>query len=178
MKKVNNTKFLRLHYLLFITLIIFIFAFDFGCHYSFTGASVPPNIKTIAIPFAEDRSGFGEQNIRELLTNSLIKKFTDDNNLKIIDRNQADVVLETAIISFDDSPSIVQAGENVSTRRINIGVQVIYRNLIEKKVIYDRQFSNYGDYPADGGLDARDEAIADAIDKIAEQILIDTVSGW
>ncbi|GAB6282737.1 MAG: hypothetical protein STSR0008_14850 [Ignavibacterium sp.] len=178
MKEIKYLKTSALYSLLFIIINVTIFVSYLGCHYSFTGASIPPNIKTIAIPFADDRTGIGEQNMRELLTNDLIKKFTDDNNLRIIDRNQADVILETVITSFNDEPAVVQAGENVSSRRITIGVQAVYRNLIEKKVIYDKQFSNSADYPADGGLSARDEAIADAIDKISEQILIDTVSGW
>ena len=72
--------FLKPIVLLFLIGIFSNFAGCFGCPYSFSGASVPPHLKTIAIPFAEDRSGSGEPGLRELLTEKLTQKFIDDNN--------------------------------------------------------------------------------------------------
>ena len=40
-----------------------------GCAYSFTGASVPSHLKTVAIPLVDDQSGFGEPGLREYFTN-------------------------------------------------------------------------------------------------------------
>ena len=149
-----------------------------GCPYSFTGASVPPHLKTIAIPFAEDRSGTGEADLRELFTQKLTQKFIDDNNLQVLDRTNADALLECIITAINDVPAVVTAGENVQTRRLTISVQVVYKDLVLKKTIYDKQFSNFGDYLADGGLEGRKEGLILAIEKITDDILLDTVSGW
>ena len=54
------------------------------CAYSFTGASVPEHLKTIAIPIADDRSGSGEPGLRESLTQKLIQRFIDDNTLQVL----------------------------------------------------------------------------------------------
>ena len=149
-----------------------------GCPYSFSGASVPPHISTVAIPFTEDKSGAGESGLREAFSNKLTQKFIDDNNLKIADKNSANALLETAITSVTDAPAVVTSGETVTTRRVTLVVQVSYKDLVKKKTFYEKQFNNYGDYSVADGKTGRDAAITDAIDKITDDILLETVSGW
>ena len=148
------------------------------CVYSFTGSSVPGHLKTIAIPVAEDRSGAAIPGLRELLTQELINQFIDDNSLQVTERTHADALLECTIVSFNDAPSIVGAGENVEQRRVTITVQVIYRDLVKKVNVFDNRFSNYGDYQSGTNESLRTEASDAAINKIAEDILLAVVSGW
>ena len=168
--------FLKAFVLLFLIGIFSNFAGCFGCPYSFSGASVPPHLKTIAIPFAEDRSGSGEPGLRELLTEKLTQKFIDDNNLQISEKSSADAVLECIVVSLSDVPAIVSAGENVASRRLTITVQVTFKDLIQRRTVFEKQFSNYGDYS--GGITERNSGIEEAINKISDDILLDTVSGW
>lgn len=148
------------------------------CVYSFTGASVPKHIKSIAVPVAQDRSGSGEPGLSEMLTNQLTQKFIDDNTLQVTSKANANSVIECTITSLSDAPAVVTAGEKVSQRRITITVQAVYRDLVKHKIIFDKSFSNYGDYNAADGLSGRKDAIGTAIDRITEDILLDTVSGW
>jgi hypothetical protein len=163
---------------IFLYITVGVFNFKGCCLYSFTGASVPPHLTTIAIPMADDRSGSGEYGLREQFTNELTQKFIEDNNLSIADRTSATSVLECVISSYTDAPAVVTAGEQVATRRITIGVAVVFRDLVQRRTIYERTFSNYGDYPTGGSIDQRREAIQAAIQLITEDILLDTVSGW
>ena len=163
-------------FFLFITLTII--SFTGCCVYSFTGASVPQHLKTIAIPIAEDRSGSGEPGLKELLTDQLVQDFINDNTLQVTEKGNADALLECVILPLSDAPAVVAAGENVEARRITINVQVTYKDLVKRKTIFDKKFSNYGDYPSGGGISQRRDAIQTAIDKITEDILLDTVSGW
>jgi hypothetical protein len=148
------------------------------CSYSFTGASVPEHLKTISIPMADDRSGSGEPGLRESFTNTLTQKFIDDNTLRIADRVNANASLECTIASYGDAPEVVSAGENVQTRRITIGVQVIYRDLVTRKTILEQTFSNYAPYPSGGTLADKTTAINKAVDLITQDILLAVVSGW
>jgi hypothetical protein len=148
------------------------------CFYSFTGASVPQHLQTIAIPVADDRSGSAEPGLRELVTDQLTRKFIDDNTLQVTERTNADAILETTISSLRDAPAVVAAGETVETRRVTITINVVYRDLVQRKTIYNKNFSNYGDYPSGGGITERRTAIETAVDRITEDILLDTVSGW
>lgn len=180
MEKLNNfiksRSFLKSLILLFIIGILSNFAGCFGCPYSFSGASVPPHLKSVAIPFAEDRSGSAEPRLRELLTEKLTQKFIDDNNLQIAEKSSADALLDCVIVSLSDVPAIVAAGENVASRRITITVQVTFKDLVQRRTVFEKQFSNYGDYL--GGISERNLGIEEAINKISDDILLDTVSGW
>ncbi|MBS4034714.1 MAG: LptE family protein [Ignavibacterium sp.] len=148
------------------------------CGYSFTGASVPPHLKTIAIPIAEDRSGSGEPGLRELFTEKITRFFIEDNSLEVAERTNADAIVECSIISLTSGPAVITGGETVSSLRITIGVKAVYRDLVQRKTIFDKNFSNYGDYSASGTFEDRRAAIESALDKIAEDILLETVSGW
>ncbi len=176
-KQAKNGLFNKLK-LLFISLFITaaIVNFEACFSYSFTGAAVPPHLETIAIPIADDRSGSGEPGLRELLTDQLVTKFISDNTLQVSERTTANSVLECVITSLSDAPAIVSAGESVSTRRVTITIQASFKDLVKRKTVFDKSFSNTGDYQGDVSL--RRGAIEEAIDKITEDILLDTVSGW
>jgi len=148
------------------------------CSYSFTGASVPQHLKTIAIPVAEDRSPAAIPGMRELLTDDLIQKFIDDNSLQVAEGSTADAILECVITNVTDAPSIVSAGEQITSRRLTITVKVVYKDLVKKINIFDQNFTNYGDYVPGGSINDREPAIEQAIDYITEDILLAVVSGW
>ncbi len=158
--------------------IVTVIKFEGCCFYSFTGASVPPHLKSIAIPVADDRSGAAESGLREMLTQKLIQKFIDDNSLQIVDRVNANSILETVIVSYNDAPAIVTAGENIASRRITIGIKASYRDLVKKIVVFDKVFTNYASYPSSGSLNEKNRAIEEIIEKTTEDILLETVSGW
>ena len=174
-----KNKVYKLKTLFFILLFGTSAIINFGCStYSFTGASVPAHLKTIAIPIAEDKSPAAIPGLRESLTDNLIQKFISDNSLQVTERSTANATLECVITSVTDAPAIVSAGEQISSRRLTINVKVIYKDLVQKKTIFEKEFKNYGDYPPGEEANKRPGAIEDAIDKLTEDILLAVVSGW
>lgn len=151
----------------------------FGCSYSFTGSSVPSHLKTISIPFCEDRSGSGEPGMADNFTTTLIDHFISDNSLAVTDKSEADALLTCTITSISDAPTVIKGGENVSARRITIKAHVVYKDFVKKKTIFDKNFSNYGDYENTGDIiSAKSAAIKAATDLITEDILLGVVSNW
>lgn len=148
-----------------------------GC-YSFTGASVPPHLQTIAIPLFDDQSGSGEPGLREKLTNNLIKKFRQDNSLVVADKTTADSILEGIIVAMTDQPQVVSAGETVSKSRITITVKVIYQDMKLKKKVWEKQFSQWADYELAKGPNERNASDSTANEKLCEDILLQTVTNW
>ncbi|MBI3004340.1 MAG: LptE family protein [Ignavibacteriales bacterium] len=149
-----------------------------GCVYSFKGGSVPPHLKTIAIPIVEDQSGYGDPALREQFSTQLVQRFLNDNTLEMADRGSADSILEGVITDVKDAPSVVQAGEQVATRRITVTVHMTFQDLKLRKKVWERDFSSWGDYPSGGGLTQRNEGIQEAVRKLTEDILNETVAGW
>jgi hypothetical protein len=151
----------------------------FGCAYSFTGSSVPNHLKTIAIPFAVDRSGSGEPNMADEFTSTLIDKFISDNSLAITDKSKSGALLDCTINSISESPNVIQGGETVSTIRVTINTRVVYKDFVMKKTVFEKNFSDYADYASQGDIPTnRSNAIHDAIDKITEDILLAVISDW
>jgi hypothetical protein len=174
--KFQGTAISLINYLLIFTLSLL---FVSGCSYSFTGSSVPDHLKTISIPFCIDRSGSGEPDMADNFTNTLIEQFISDNSLSVTDKLKTDALLDCTILSISDAPTIIEGGEQVSARRLTINARVVYKDFVMKKTIFDRRFSNYGDYENEGDIPSnRSEAIQTAIDRIAEDILLAVVSDW
>ena len=177
LKRQNKTN--RLKFLIFSLLFVTSAVINFGCgSYSFTGASVPAHLKTIAIPIAEDKSPAAIPGLRELLTDNLIQKFIRDNSLQVTERSTANATLECVITSVTDAPAIVSAGEQISARKVTITVRVLYKDLVMKKTVFEKDFSGFGEYVPAQTTNERENAIEIAVNYISEDILLAVVSGW
>ena len=149
-----------------------------GCTYSFKGGSVPSHLKTIAIPLVEDQSAYGDPVLRKSFTDQLVNLFTNDNTRQLTNSNTADCSLEGVITEVKDVASVMQGSEQVAQRRITVKVRMIFQDLKLRKKVWEKEFSNWGDYPSGGGLTQRSEGATEAIRKLTEDILNDTVAGW
>jgi hypothetical protein len=96
----------------------------------------------------------------------------------LADRTTADCVLENVVSDVKDAPVVLQGGEQVSKRRMTVTVRVTFNDLKLRKKIWEKTFSNWGDYDSGGGLTRRNDGVSEAIRKISEDILNDTVAGW
>ena len=161
-----------------ISICFLFFVVITGCTYSFKGGSVPPHLKTIAIPVVEDQSAYGDPTLRDSFTKQLIDSFTNDNTLQLTDRNTADSMLEGVITEVRDEPSVLQGGETVAQRRITITVRMTFQDLKLRKKMWEKSFGNWGDYPSGAGLSQRSLGVTTAIKKLIEDILNETVAGW
>ena len=166
------------HSVLFSFLIAISLSGCAGCPYSFTGASVPPHLKTIAIPIVEDQSGFGDATLRDQFSRQLLQRFVNDATLQPSDRTNADSILEGVITGVKDVPVVVEGGDQVSKRRVSVTAHMTFRDLKLRKKVWEKDFTQWGDYPSGGGPTQRNDGISEALRKITEDILNETVAGW
>jgi hypothetical protein len=148
-----------------------------GC-YSFSGASIPAHLKTIGIPLATDNSGFGRSEIRQLLTDQLQQKFTREGSLQVRDRAVSDAVLEVTITRVTDDPISVKAGDELTNKRVTVIVDAVYQDKKMQKVVWQRSFSQYADYPVDQSLEGFNKATLSALDKLTEDLMLGVISNW
>jgi hypothetical protein len=116
--------------------------------------------------------------LREQVTNKLLERFRQDNSLQVVDRPRADAVLEGSIVSTLDEPYVVAQGEAVTKWRITVSVKASFQDVRLKKTMWERQFSNFALYDASLGPVARQAGFTAAIDKVTEDIVNESVSGW
>ncbi|MEN8194239.1 MAG: LptE family protein [Bacteroidota bacterium] len=150
-----------------------------GCSYSFTGSSVPPHLKTIAIPTVKDKSNSGEPNLSNDLTQTLTQEFINDNSLYVVNSTTADAILTVTVLSLQDRAEVVSGEkEKASDRRITLRAKAVYKDLVMKKTIFEKDFSNYGIFKTDNYVENRQTAIQDAIDNVALDLLLAVVADW
>lgn len=147
-----------------------------GC-YSFTGGSIPPHLKTLQIPLADDVSGFGQAQLRETLTQLIIQNFRRDNAYTLV-QDRSDAVLTVSIANISEATATVQQGEVERDKQIVITVNVLYEDRVKQKVIWQKPFPATIAYDISSGLQGRDAALQRALQQIANDILLGVVSGW
>lgn len=171
---------LRLKSIYFLLILSIIFGLN-ACSYSFTGSSVPPHLKSIAVPTVNDRSNSGIPSLSTYLTNQLINNFIDDNSLQIAKKGYSDALLECTITSYSNKIAAVTNNSNTGNQRqISISVKVVYTDLIKRKKIFERTFSDKRNYStsASNQITLIDEKANEILKKISEDILLAVISNW
>lgn len=150
-----------------------------SCSYSFTGVSLSPEYKTFGISIVEDRTNSAEPNLAVSLREKIQSKFIEDNTLLYVDANKANLVFDIFITNLSDQFLSIEAGENVSAKKIIISVNVICYDMINNKKFFEQTFTNFQEYDPRGNyLVERKNAIESVFEKISEDILLRTVSNW
>ncbi|NEX13550.1 MAG: hypothetical protein C1941_02420 [Prosthecochloris sp.] len=150
-----------------------------GC-YSFSGGSLPPHIRTVAVPSFEERSGAGVAQLGAEFTEKLIDAIEAQSSLVIeSDKSRADAVVNAAIVSFSDEPSQIGTdSERAVTNRITIVIRASFIDQVEKKPFFDRTlFNGFDDY-AVGDFVGKEEAIDDVVDQIVDDLFNRMISCW
>jgi len=142
--------------------------------YSFSGSTLPPHIRTVGVPLFEDQTT--EFGIDQKLTDALIKAVRDDNTLKIADPRDADAMLSGAITRVEDRAGQYSAEEIATDFRVHVTVSVRFEDMRKRTVMWEGSLSQWGIY--DGAGVDRQEGIAEALDKIATDILNRSLSDW
>ena len=151
-----------------------------GCgYYSFSGASIPAHLTTIAIPLAEDNSLSPLTVLDEALTDLLVDRFVRRTRLVLTtDDSEADILLTSEISRYTNAPTAVSGQERAQFNRITVTVSARYHNRIDDDVL-ERTFSNFDDYdPLEGGLEAEETAALAALESIADDLFTAATSNW
>lgn len=146
-----------------------------SCFYSFKG-SLPAHIQSIAIPLFENQTP--EYRINETITDLLVQQFMQEGVLRIMDENDADSILEGAVRSINDAPYTYNEAEQVEEYRVNIGLAVTWYDTVEDEVRLEENVSGFGVYDARESQVTRDDAIQEAVDKIADKIINSITASW
>lgn len=145
--------------------------------YSFTGGSIPEHIKTLKINNVQDNSGYGNPQFREDMLQFLVQRFITDNSFNLTDENP-NARLSVAISSIRDETVALSPGELETERKVTVDCKVEYYDLVKKKVIFEKKFNNFQLYDLSNALVNRNNAVTNALEQLANDILLGVVSGW
>ncbi|WP_299821909.1 LptE family protein [uncultured Pontibacter sp.] len=153
-----------------------------GCGvYSFSGSTLPPDVRTISIQNFDNSTGEGPANLTQLVTNNFKQFFQRNSNLNIVQRD-GDLQLEGQIVSFTYTPAAIQRegiNDIAGLNRLTLGIQVRFTHAKDPDKNFDRLFSISQDFQQ--GRDVTQISPAE-IDALTERLVTDvfnkTVADW
>jgi len=160
--------------------VIILFTILSGCtvNYSFTGASIPAEVKTINIKYFPNNASLIVPTLSQELTDALRDKFTSETNLKIVN-DGGDLLLEGSITGYKTSPVAVQSNDQAALNRLTITVDVTYTNTFDENMSFETTFSRYDDYSSSANLTEVQEGLIEEIGRmLVEDIFNKAVINW
>ncbi len=147
--------------------------------YSFTGASIPPQVKTIRIEQFPNNALLVNPALTLEFTDQLRSKFQSQTNLNIVTQG-GDLVIEGEISDYSTRPAAIQSDDRAALNRLTITVKVTFINSVDDSQSFDNQsFSRYVDYPSDVDLSAiSDEYVIEVVEYLVDDIFNKTVVNW
>ena len=165
----------------------FIFLSLNGCGiYSFTGASISPEVKTISFQNFFNNSPLGPSNMSVLFNEKIQDYFERNTSLTIVNEN-GDLEIEGSIEDFSLSPvaPTAEGGRNsqffTGLTRLTIRVNATYLNKFDDQFNYEnKSFSFYRDFNQDTEELSSNEQ--EFLEEIFDQIILDifnaSVANW
>ncbi len=157
-----------------------------SCTYSFSGASVPSHINTIAV--STFRNDTLQPSLDQDVTNALIDLFANDSRLNLGTPGQSDAVVEGTITRYDHSVFGLSGtgdsslGAQAEEYRVTLQAAVTVKDRVKGKDLWRKDsmvvWSNYRIDGSGDGPTNETEARAEAIDKLIEDILSNTLEDW
>tara|TARA_B100000767_G_scaffold52769_1_gene48290 strand:- start:84 stop:584 length:501 start_codon:yes stop_codon:yes gene_type:complete len=146
-----------------LTSIFLISIFLASCGiYSFTGASIPNEAKTISVQYISNKAAIVQPSLSQIMTDGLIDAFAGQTNLEITE-NEGDLSFSGYITKYQIKPMAIKANETASQNRLTIIIKIKYNNSFDDKQNFETTFSRYRDY-------ASSENIVDVEDGLIEEI--------
>ena len=150
-----------------------------GCGiYSFSGATLPEEITTVAIPLAEDRT-VGLPGLDQQLTDQLVQRFVDRTRLRLEpDEGAADAVLVIVIERYASEPAAVTGDETAALNRLTIEIQARLDEEGRETPRVDRRFSASDTYDPAGGLAGEAALAEELLRRLADDLFTAIASDW
>lgn len=152
-----------------------------GClRYSFTGASIPPGVETIFIPFFPDQSNSGLGDLSNRLNQALINRFVNQSRLQLANTEaDADAVLDGVITSYSNRPFSIGGDEQTNENQVSITVRATFLYTANEEPEWSTSFSGSFTYdPSVDPIEGENSAANGALEQIANNMFNDAVSNW
>lgn len=133
--------------------------------YSFTGASIPVEAKTISVATFQNRASLVVPGLTQTLTDALIDMCRAQTNLDI-ETSGGDLSFEGEITDYKTQPLTVSGDEQAAMNRFSISVRIRYVNSFNADQSFDQTFTRYQDYSSTLNLSDVEASLTEEIVKM------------
>ncbi len=152
-------------------LALFTFALSNGCkmHYGFSGATIPPEAKTVSVQYFQNQATLAPPTLSQSFTEALRDRLSSQTRLGLVNKN-GDLNFEGSITGYLTSPIAIQSTDLAALNRLTITVSVKYNCTFDEKKNFEQSFSRFADYNSAESLTTVEEEL---IRQINEQLTLD-----
>jgi hypothetical protein len=163
----------------FLLFSFFLFSTLSGCGvYSFTGASISPEVKSVSIDFFPSYAALAPANMPQAFTEALRDLFVSRTNLDLLTKN-GDIQFEGYISGYQTRPVAIQGNETAAQNRLTIKVSVTYTSTKDEAKSFEKTFSRFADFDATQNLiDVQDGLIEEINEQLILDIFNEAVVNW
>ena len=137
--------------------------------YTFSGASISPEIKNIKISYFTNEAENFKANLDRDITQKLTDFIIEQTDLSVNNDNY-EIEINGKITSYDITPISISSNDFANQNRLSISVNIDFKNYINEKENYNQKFTRYVDYKSDQNIE---EIESELNDQIIEEICID-----
>lgn len=158
-----------------------------GCGYS-TRSLALGKLRTINVEPFKNKILYGTESSRNVylplmevkITNAITDRFLFDGNLRIANKDKADLVLQGELINYQRDALRYTENNDVQEYRITITVAMtLWDNIEQKPVWSESSFSGDTTYFTTGSLaKSENAAVEDAMKDLARRVVERTVEDW
>jgi len=146
--------------------------------YSFTGASIPPEVKTISVHYLKNTAALVKPTLSMQLTDELRNRFTSQTSLTPVTSN-GDFDISGEITNYATSPVAIQGNQTAALNRLTVTINIRFVNKFDEKQNYETSFSRYVDYPSSQALaSVESQIIEEIIGYLVDDVFNKTAVNW
>ena len=146
--------------------------------YTFTGADIHPDAKTISISYFQNQANLVQPVLSQKFTDALQDRFVQQTSLNLVKAN-GDLEFEGYISDYQVKPISISANDQANQNRLSIKVFVRFNNQIEPDKSYEQSFNRYADFDSSLSLSNVEEDLMDEIIiELIEDIFNKAVVNW
>ncbi|MBL7971420.1 MAG: LptE family protein [Prolixibacteraceae bacterium] len=149
--------------------------------YSFTGASIAPNVKTFSVYYFPNRARLVNPNLSMEFTQGtygLENKIIKQTSLNQVQEN-GDLEFSGQITDYDVRPMNISEGDLAAQNRLTITVKVKFTNNKDHEQDWEKSFSAYEDFSSTSSLNAvEDGLVPEIVKKLTDDIFNASIANW
>ena len=177
LKKTSTFKAFQPIRLLFVLLICCLLMSSCGI-YSFSGASIPAEAKTVSVQYFPNNAQLVNPLLSNTITNALNDMFVNQTTLQSVAQN-GDLALEGEITGYSTSPIAITGNQTAAMNRLTVTVNVRFTNKYDESKNFEQKFSQYQDYPSGQDLNAvQDVLVEQIVEDLCQDIFNKAVVNW
>lgn len=146
--------------------------------YSFTGASIPPEAKTISVKTFPNYAATVNPQLSQKLTDELRNLFSSQTSLSVTN-SDGDLQLSGEITGYATRASALSGSDDVAMNRLTITIKVKFVNNIDPEANFEQSFSRYKDYNAQLNFSSVESGLmSEIVTELCEDVFNKSVVNW